>query len=76
MPTPKEHLDRLAKARLLLQADATSIEQLRKERGRRRDSFESCMSTLLDLMRDSKTPQVDRLRPPVPVAQQEARSRP
>jgi len=55
MPTPKEHFDRLVKAKQLLQADVASITQLRQSKVRKRDSFESCMSTLLDLMKASKT---------------------
>ena len=54
MATPREHFDRLVKAKQLLKADADALKDLRATRNQREGDFKKALQRLTDFMTSSK----------------------
>ena len=59
MTTPREHFDRLIKAKKLLKADADDLKQLRSTRDERETEFKQSLQAFTDYMKDKKNAVID-----------------
>lgn len=59
MTTPREHFDRLVKAKKLLKADADDLKQLRSTRDERETEFKQSLQAFTDYMKDKKNAVID-----------------